>query len=101
MTTAAPAHVTASATTCAAAACAAPMMTAVLVVVIATGQQNGTHARNRPGPGQQGRRRFPRALAAAGHPRRDQPGHDGAEKEVPLHCARPENFLSCPTLGAI
>src|SRR5215471_1264535 len=83
MTTAAPTHVTASATTCAAAASAVSTMTAVLVVVPAAGQQNGTHARNRPGLGQQGRGRFAGALAAAGHPGRDQPGHDGGREGGP------------------
>src|SRR5438270_5371325 len=95
MTTAAPAHVTASATTCTAALSAVPTMTAVLVVVIAAGQQNATHARNRPGAGQQGRGRFLATLAAAGHPGRDQPGHEGGREgsPAPLRQARELPYL--------
>ena len=84
---------------CAAALSAVPLMTAVLVVVIAAGQQHATHARNRPGAGQQGRGRFLGALAAAGHPGRDQPGHDGGRERspAPLRQAGERPFL--PDIG--
>jgi hypothetical protein len=82
---AATAIIPAATATATASAASTVTTTAVLVVAVTAGEQDRAHARNRLGPslGQQGRGRFPGALAAAGHPGRDQPGHDGGREGSP------------------
>src|SRR5580704_14420630 len=85
-TTAAPTlAITAPATLTAYAASSVTVATTAALLAIAAREQHRAHAGNRLGPGlgQQGRGRFPGALAAAGHPGRDQPGHDGGREGGP------------------
>jgi hypothetical protein len=96
--------ITPAATTTATASAASTVTTIavlVVVVVIAAGEQHRTYAGNRLGPGlsQQGRGRFPGALAAAGHPGRDHPGHDGRREggSAPLRQAGERPYL--PDIG--
>jgi hypothetical protein len=80
------AAITSAATATATASAASTVTTiAVLFVAVTAGEQDRTHARNRLAPrlGQQDRGRFPGTLAAAGHPGRDQPGHDGGREGSP------------------
>src|SRR5580658_5448677 len=64
---------------------AAATTTAAPTLAIAAREQHRAHAGNRLGPGlgQQSISRRPGALAAAGHPGRDQPGHDGGREGSP------------------
>src|SRR5579862_3190125 len=87
-TTAAPVIVTAAVTTTTAAAVIAATAAAAaapVIVIAAVGEQDWADAGNRLGPrlSHQGVGRFPCALAAAGHPGRDQPRHDGRRERSP------------------
>src|SRR5580693_6358494 len=96
------AAITSAATATATASAASTVTTtAVLVVAVTAGEQDRTHARNRLAPrlGQQDRGRFPGTLAAAGHPGRDKPGHDGGREgsPAPLRQAGERPYL--PDIG--
>jgi hypothetical protein len=68
-----------------------PVIAARLVIAVQARPQDGPGARDCLGMcGRQQRRgRLPAVLAGTGHAGRDQPAHDGAEKEVPFHLAMP------------